>query len=305
LSVPKCVIVIPAYNAATTVAETLLSLQQTPGLSDIVKVVMLDDCSTDDTVLVARAAWTSSTPFEVWSNDVNMGERRTVNRAFAQLGDEIQWTFILHSDDVVKPAWIELYMAAMQSVSDNTASICSSYDAWWPDIGRVVPGEDVLDELVRLVPGNASSLHGTLERGCWWHISGCAIRNASMRAIEPFDPDMPQLGDWEWVLRCHAKGFDIAYIPRTTMLYRLHSTSISSTAFREGRDLGERMRTIQLLRKRGSIDRQTYRSYAVGTLGQITRRLLVRFIRRDWTGFRAHLKIGYLAARSVVFGEGV
>lgn len=302
LNTPVCVVVIPAYNAANTVVETLLALQQTDSLNEVLKVVMLDDCSTDDTVCVARAAWTSTTPFEIWANESNMGERRTVNRAFAQLNTATEWIFILHADDVVKPNWLALYFAAMQGLSENTASICSSYDVWWSDTGKIEPGEDVLEPLFRIIPGGLDSVRGTLERGCWWHISGCAIRSAAFRAIGPFAPDMPQLGDWEWVLRCLAKEFDIVYIPRTTMRYRQHSTSISSNSFREGRDLRERLRVLELVRNQGFIDAASYRARLRGTFFQILRRLLVRAVRWDWRGFRSHLKVSLVAARQIFRG---
>lgn len=300
MSVPICVVVIPAYNAVKTVAETLLALQQASGLSDILKVVMVDDCSTDDTVSAARAAWTSATAFEIWTNESNMGERRTVNRAFAQLTAESEWIFILHADDVVKPNWISLYLAAIQASCEKTASICSSYDVWWSDSGQIEPGEDVLDAPVRVIRGGSDAVRDTLERGCWWHISGCAIRNAAFRVIGPFEPDMPQLGDWEWVMRCLAKGFNITYIPRTTMLYRQHSASISSTSLREGRDLRERLRILELVRSQGFIDRARYSARLRGTFFQIARRLLVRAARWDWVGFRSHFTVLLLAARKLV-----
>ncbi len=302
MSTPVCVVVIPAYNAAQTLVETLLALQQTDCLGKVLKVVMLDDCSTDDTVNVARAAWTSATPFEIWANESNMGERRTVNRAFAQLSTETEWMFILHADDVVKPNWLTLYFAAMQGLTENTASICSSYDVWWSDTDQIEPGEDVLEQAVRIIPGGLDSVRGTLERGCWWHISGCAIRNSAFRAIGPFAPDMPQLGDWEWVLRCLAKGFDIAYIPRTTMRYRQHGTSISSNSFREGRDLRERLRVFEIARNQRFIDQASYRMHLRRAFFQIARRLLVRAVRWDWRGFHSHFNVGRIAARQILRG---
>ena len=293
-------VVIPAYNAVSTIAETLLTLQQTSGLSNILKVVLLDDCSTDETLNVARVAWTSATTLEIWTNERNMGERRTVNRAFAQLSIETDWIFILHADDVVKPNWITLYIEAIQNIGENTASICSSYDVWWSDSGRTNPGEDEIGTAVRIIPGSLESVLGTLEKGCWWHISGCAIRTSAFGAIGQFEPEMPQLGDWEWVLRCLAKGFDIAYIPRTTMLYRQHSMSISSNSFRAGRDLCERLQILDIARRQEFINGAIYRARLRSTFLQISRRLLVRAVRRDWSGFRSHLKVWRLAIRNIL-----
>jgi glycosyltransferase involved in cell wall biosynthesis len=300
VNVKNCVIIIPAFNAAATIAETLIALQDCPKLNEIDSVIILDDFSTDGTSSIAQAVWRCDTPMAIWPNESNIGERRTVNRAFEKLGGDTKWTLILHADDVVKPNWLSLYFEAIENINENTATICSSYDNWWSDTGQIDPGQDEVNDSVRVIPGDLDSLRGTMDRGCWWHISGCAIRNSAFGTIGPFISDMPQLGDWEWLLRCHAKGFDIGYIPRTTMLYRQHSRSISSNSFREGRDLIERLRIFKMMLIQGHLNRSSYMKKMLILFAQASRRMGARLLRKDWRGVQSHLRVLTLAGKDML-----
>ncbi len=284
-------IAIPAYNAAATIGETLDALQANPALGRVALVALLDDCSADATLETARAHWRSAVPLEIWRNEVNQGERRTVNAAIARLADRVAWTFILHADDVVKPGWLSLYFEAIEEAPDSVASICSSYDNWWPDTGRIEPGDEFPERPPVHVPGERQRVLDTLAQGCWWHISGCGVRNRAFLAIGPFEPDMPQLGDWEWLLRCLAKGYGVWYLPRSTMLYRQSSGSVSSRSFREGRDIKERLQILRAFAAQGYLSRADHRARVRRALAALARRSLVRLWRRDAFGFRAHVSL--------------
>jgi GT2 family glycosyltransferase len=300
---PRVAIAIPAYNAARTIGETLDALQTNSALDKIAFTVILDDCSSDGTVDVARKHWGSSVPLVVWRNANNMGERRTTNTAMTRLAAKVDWTFILHADDVVKPHWLALYLEEIDRIPSSVASICSSYDNWWPDTGRTLQGEDRPGAPAVHVPGERAEVIGTIDRGCWWHISGCGLRNKAFLEVGGFEPDMPQLGDWEWLLRCLAKGHGVWYLPRTTMLYRQHASSISSRSFREARDIRERLRILRAMKSQGYLGTAGHKAYVRKAILQLTRRSLVRIARGDGTGLKAHASLlvatgaGYVRGR--------
>src|SRR5262245_52656479 len=102
----NAVVVIPAYNASSTIGETLGALQSNPELGRLQAVIVLDDSSRDGTADVARSAWHSQVRLEIWSNAENAGERTTVNSGLANLPADVDWAFILHADDIVKSNWI-------------------------------------------------------------------------------------------------------------------------------------------------------------------------------------------------------
>ena len=128
----NAVVFVPAYNASSTIAQTLDALQNNPGLKRVKAVIVLDDASCDATVAAAKSAWRSTVPLEIWSNLSNAGERTTTNVGIKRLPGDIEWAFILHADDVVKPDWISRYWNEMIGCADDVATICSSYDSWYP-----------------------------------------------------------------------------------------------------------------------------------------------------------------------------
>jgi GT2 family glycosyltransferase len=287
----NAVVVIPAYNASSTIGETLGALQSNSELGRLQAVIVLDDTSRDGTVDAARSAWHSQVPLEIWSNAENAGERITVNSGLANLPSDVEWAFILHADDIVKPNWISLYLNEMSRCPKHVASICSSYDDWDPDSGQIIPGEEFPERPTVVVNGTREAVLDTLNRGCWWHISGCAIRVRAFRQIGAFNPEMPQTGDWEWLLRCLAMGFSILYLPRSTMFYRQHVHSVSSNSFRRAQDLRETLLIFSAYRNEGYLTPIEYRRKVRALLYQLSRRTLVRAMRCDMRGVGHHTSL--------------
>jgi len=236
-------VLIPTYNSVRTLAETLQSVL-VQDLSAVDGVYLADDASSDGTVELARRIWQSDTPLVVIQHERNGGERRNVNIALRQLPKHLEWIHILHSDDLAKPHWLATIIRQADSGSSTVASICSSWDNLNGD-GSIEPGEDDTSKATVHVDGSAEAIRSTLRKGCWWHISGCAIRLEALRDIGGFAEDLPQTGDWEWLLRCLRSGWAVDYIPQTLIVYRQHGASVSSTSFRDHRDVSESLDVIK------------------------------------------------------------
>lgn len=237
----RAAIVIPAYNAASTIAATLESVQRCREIQAVDAVFICDDASTDRTIDCALQHWAGGPQLTVLHNKQNIGQWATVNRLLRELGNEYQWAFILHADDIVKDNWLELYLNRIKDTGPRVASICSSYDSWFTEPNTVTPGEDDFSRDLEIIRGSREAVTGTLARGCWWHISGCVVRMEYLFEIGGFRTDLPYFGDYEWLLRCLKSEYDIEYIPRTTMLYRIHGKSVSSTSLKRGQDLKEQL----------------------------------------------------------------
>jgi glycosyltransferase involved in cell wall biosynthesis len=266
-------IVIPAFNAAATIVETLHAVQSCPGVAKLGGVFVCDDASTDNTPKVAADAWISTPKLTILRNGQRLGERRTVNTAFEQLRKDFEWIFILHADDVVKENWLGLYFQRINAAEPRVASICSSYDVWFPEIQRIEPGEDDYSRDLEIIRGGRKSVRDSLKAGCWWHISGCAIHVERFFEIGGFRPHMPQLGDFEWLLRCLKLGYDVEYIPRTTMLYRMHSASVSSNSFKRGQDLVERLELFEIYHHESFLTEEEIRAVQLGVVSTALKRL--------------------------------
>jgi len=242
----EAIILIPAFNNATTIVATLKSIQsQSIKLSSFVSAVYLaDDGSTDNTISLAESSWNHDVPLRILSSSQNVGERGNVNRAIELVEEPVEWILIIHSDDLAKPNWIEIMMRYIVSCDSMIGSVCSSWDVLLPN-GIIIQGEDDLSRNVEVISGTQQATIDTLLRGCWWHISGCAIRRQAIDAIGGFDVNLPQLGDWEWLLRCLYQGWSVAYIPRTLVLYRQHQASVSSKSFQIDQDVRESLMIIR------------------------------------------------------------
>jgi len=302
----RIVIVIPTYNSRATVGDTLESLAaQGESVRCVAGVYVADDCSSDGTVATLRPAWTLPTPLEIIEGDRNLGERGNVNRAVRRFRQLADWMLVLHSDDVAKVNWLELMLERIRQCEARVASICASWDNWMPD-GTVLSGEDDLQRPVEVIRGDAVCVRRTLERGCWWHISGCAIRLEAFDDIGGFDPRLAQLGDWDWLLRCLARGWSVEYIPRTLIKYRLHEASVSSLSFREDRDIRESLeiigRYVTLLGAGRLLHLHGRR------MGSCARRLVRALLRRDLARAARVVKTWWLVlaslVRTVAFVEG-
>jgi GT2 family glycosyltransferase len=237
----RTALLIPMYNSASTIGETLESVQRQTDLERILGGVYLaDDCSRDESIRVAVAAWRSKVAMHVLRGERNLGERGNVNHAMDLLGAEYDWVLLLHADDLVKPNWLGTFAARMEICDTRVASLCSSWDNLWAD-GRISTGEDDPSGPVVTILGTREAVRDTLLRGCWWHISGCAIRLKAFQSIGAFRADMPQMGDYDWLVRCLRLGWAVEYVPRTLLLYRQHAQSVSSTSFRYDRDIREHL----------------------------------------------------------------
>jgi glycosyltransferase involved in cell wall biosynthesis len=276
----KIAIIIPTYNSAETITETLDSIKsQIVNTKTDISVYITDDCSSDNTVQIAQDFWGSNILIQFIKNQKNLGERDNLNQAINLIKPTgVDWFLILHSDDIAKANWLEIMLDRISCCGDEVGSICSSWDNLMED-GSIESGEDNIDRKVELIQGNQLSVQNTLLKGCWWHISGCAIRLKIFEDVGGFAIDMPQQGDWEWLLRLLSKGWAVEYIPRTLILYRQHSASVSSVSYRTHRDIRESLRIFH--QYQGFLSTQNYITLHLVKSSYLLRRMVRSLIKVD------------------------
>ncbi len=99
---PTVTVVIPMFNEGESIKETLQSLLASEYPREKLEIVVVDDCSTDDSFEMAREiARTSGGQLRVVRNRQNLGKRRSINRAVAASKSEI--IVSVDSDVVVDP----------------------------------------------------------------------------------------------------------------------------------------------------------------------------------------------------------
>jgi cellulose synthase/poly-beta-1,6-N-acetylglucosamine synthase-like glycosyltransferase len=86
---PTVAVVIPLFNEGRGIYDTLHSLLRMDYPKDKLRVVVVDDCSTDDSVDWAQKVASEDSRVMVLRNPVNMGKRRGINNAVRHVDSEI------------------------------------------------------------------------------------------------------------------------------------------------------------------------------------------------------------------------
>ena len=117
---PTVTAVIPMFNEGAAIRETLQSLLDANYPSTKLKVICVDDCSTDDSYEHARAiAKTSNGRLKVIRNRHNLGKRRSIIAAVRQTDSEI--VISVDSDVVVDKEAVR--QLVRRFVSDQIAAV--------------------------------------------------------------------------------------------------------------------------------------------------------------------------------------
>ena len=120
---PKISIIIPAYNTEKYIEKCLNSI-----ISQTYKnfeVVIVDDCSTDNTLSIVQNYASKDDRIKVYQNDNNLGCGLTRRKAI-ELGTGEYFAFI-DSDDYVEPTYLSLMLEACLE-TDSEIAICGVFN---------------------------------------------------------------------------------------------------------------------------------------------------------------------------------
>lgn len=128
-------VVVPVYNAYEAVSDCLNSLVKT--LSDEVKVLMIDDCSTDGKIPILLKEFKDKHGFIHVTNNYNLGYTKTVNKAIKLSGEND--VVLLNSDTVTTHRWLDSlkYLAYSRSQVSTVTALSDNSGAFSvPDVGK-------------------------------------------------------------------------------------------------------------------------------------------------------------------------
>jgi glycosyltransferase involved in cell wall biosynthesis len=220
---PGVTAVIPCYNYGHYLPQAVASVLGQRGVQ--VRVIIVDDHSTDDSLQVARGLAESDDRVSVVEHPVNLGHINTYNDGFARV--ETEFVTLVSADDLVAPGAFERATALMGA---------------HPRVGMVY-GEPV--EFADAPP--ASDRNGpvpytwTVFRGLEWTRLACArgrcfilspevvMRTAAMRQVGGYNTALPKSGDLEYWLRTAAR-WDVGRVNgRVQAFYRQHQSNMHVT----------------------------------------------------------------------------
>ena len=204
-------VVIPAYNAATTVRSAVRStLNQTvPAL----EVIVVDDGSTDGTGDVVSAI---DDPRVRLVSQSNGGPAAARNAGIAVARGE--WIAFLDSDDLWLPRYVEAATAALTAAPNPGFAYT---DAYVFDSGRgQVKRGSASDALDPPPPDRASFLAALLRRN--FVFTSAAVPAAVLSAVGGYDESLTLSEEYDLWLRILVAGFDAVWLGGPLAIYRMH-----------------------------------------------------------------------------------
>jgi glycosyltransferase involved in cell wall biosynthesis len=237
----KLAIIIPIYNAAKTVGETIASLQRIEhGWEYVGQVLLCDDASKDNGLPVIQRSHFDRCPLRVLRHEVNKGEAAAYATMVASLSDDTEWFLILHSDDLALPNFLTRNLEIIKQCDEKVASVSSNYWVFDQNTETLAAAER---DVVLFRAGTEENIRHTALVGCWWHISGALVNKKLWVEFGGRDARIPCSGDWDLLLRWQLNGYTVGHSVIATTKYRKWlSTSLSSSDYPICRDFRERTR---------------------------------------------------------------
>jgi peptidoglycan/xylan/chitin deacetylase (PgdA/CDA1 family) len=204
-------IIIPAHDAAETIAETLESLlaQTYSGWEAIV----VDDGSSDETAAIAASFAERDARIRVISQPQGgVSDARNAGIALARYA----WLLFLDADDWLLPQHLKRMTNALISDPDLDAVHCG-WTHVAPD-GRL-SGEQYCPQL--------GDLFAVLTRYCAFAVHACVVRRSLVEAVGGFDPTLRTCEEWDLWQRIARSGARFGAIREVLALYRMRPDSLS------------------------------------------------------------------------------
>ena len=237
MAAPEFSVVLPAFNAESTIASAIRSaLQQTR--ADL-EVVVVDDGSADGTAAAVEETGDSRVRLV---SQPNRGVSAARNAGIAAARG--RYVAFLDSDDLWLPRYLELAAEALRSVGRPGFAYTDAY-AFDPMTGMVGPRGMVGRRPPVPPPTDPSEfLLELLERN-FVHVSTTVPREV-LEAVGGFDAAATPAEDYGLWLRIAVSGYDVAWIPGKNALYRIHPEQASRDELKLRRGEAAALRTIQV-----------------------------------------------------------
>jgi glycosyltransferase involved in cell wall biosynthesis len=223
-------VVVPCFNYGHFLPQCLDSVLSQEGVQ--VRVLVIDDCSTDDSVEVAEALAAADTRIEVSRHSVNRGHIATYNEGLLGWagGD---YTVLLSADDLLAPGALARAAAIMDH--DRRVGMVYGRAPYFADHDQLPQPRHRRGGTTRW--SGAEWIEGRCRAG-YNVISSpeVVVRNEVQLKVGGYRPELPHAGDLEMWLRIAAVS-DIAYVRGIPQAYyRVHGGSMQRTQFQQRLD---------------------------------------------------------------------
>jgi glycosyltransferase involved in cell wall biosynthesis len=235
---PLWSVMIPVYNCAHLLRETLASvLAQDPG-PDRMHIEVVDDCSTkDDPEAVVRELAGDRVHF--YRQPKNQGAIGTFNTCAAR--SRGQWVHILHGDDTIRPGFYERAERAILSQPEIGAVffryIYMFEDGHWQHLSELesrrptVLGKEFLG---RMLLTNEIMFPAMV------------VRREVYETLGGFRPQLVHCADWDMWTRT-TMHYPVFYDPEPLACYRIHAGADTARLVKSGENVEDERRFVDVL----------------------------------------------------------
>lgn len=243
-------VVIPNYNYSRFLKQRIESvLAQT--FTDF-EIILLDDASTDDSIVLLKSYYTNPHVSHLKINSVNSGSPFTQWKKGIELAQG-KYIWIAESDDVAEPFFLEKAVSAMEDhqlasfcflgsrcIDENGADLTTDFDRWTPRQLCRPSGIGVFD-------GKEYIEHNLYWRNYIYNASGVVFRKECFEQIEDLSCfSLKYSGDWLFWVEMARQG-EVVEIYEKLNRFRLHGKSTTKKAVESGEGLGEDMFIVKVI----------------------------------------------------------
>jgi glycosyltransferase involved in cell wall biosynthesis len=218
--------VVPCYNYARFLRRCVNSILTQPGVD--VRVLILDDTSTDDTPEVGRALAAADPRVMYRRHATNQGHISTYNEGLLGWATA-KYSLLISADDALATGALLRATALMDQhpevgMTYGIAAIILEEDDPSPEQERVTAETRILD--------GAQFLQRCIETGNVVPTPSAVVRTSLQQQLGGYDPQLPHSGDLEMWMRFAANG-SIGVVNAVQAYYRRHSSSMSKQYYRQ------------------------------------------------------------------------
>lgn len=235
---PLWSVMIPTYNCAEYLAETLASvLKQAPG-PEVMQIVVVDNCSTDNTEAVVREIGQGRV--EYFCQSENVGSLRNFQTCLDMAHGEL--VHMLHSDDCVCDGFYEKMARPFLENPELGAAFCRFFyinfqgenegisDLEIPESG-ILP-ESWLERIATVCAISVPSL--------------AVVRRSVYENLGGWDTRCGLSGDWEMWVRIF-KYYPVWFETEPLAMWRRHSSSTNATSAKSPAFIEDNYQTVELI----------------------------------------------------------
>jgi len=234
---PLWSVMIPTYNCASYLSETLKSiLKQDPGV-DMMQIEVVDDCSTKDSPekIVHDIG---GGRVEFFKQSANVGPPANFNTCIERSRGKL--VHILHSDDTIKDGFYRHLSEAFEKKPAIGAAFCRSI--FMDEKGQAHSFSPLEKKTQGIIPN-------WLERiavMCWPQASSVVVKRSIYEKVGGFCTELIHCNDWDMWKRI-ALHYPVWFEPKPLACYRyLHTEAHTHRLVRSGENIRDSRKSIRI-----------------------------------------------------------